>query len=353
MVYRGLNSYAYIGAESGGFKLGVPATDTHIPLNRVGSQPLPNLKYVTEFGYSYSSLDPVDAWNEELSEGSFEVSDARYNSPFLLQFMFGVRTVGGVWGTGTGTLAFNNSALTDAITLFLQSRLADNLSTNHIDRVFTGINLTEYSWTIEMGQLVKENASGIVANRASGTQAMSCNNNFHDQAFGSGVGGFSNWSTKDNGNRRPYHATECTITWGGSAFSGIDIVSGDFKILTPHSQEKDYSSFTPVDYWKEARPPVEGSVTGRTTNKTLIEEAEKAYTAKTPATYKVQLGTTTYQALQITNAIIEDFEALEIPEVGKPWEVSLKVKSTPSSALSYAGSFLNHADPTTLIYNAP
>jgi len=353
MVYAGTGSYAYCGPEDGGFGTADPLGDPNLPINRMLTVNLPKVYYPTSYEYSYDKLDPSDAWNETLEEGTFEW-EGRYNAPFMLQFVFTHHAVGGVWASGTGTLTFDYTDVDDDISFWIQIRLADQVGTNHIDRLFKGCDIVEYSWEITQGSLVMEKISGIAADVATNTQAMVLADTFHDQAFGSGVGGHANWVIKDDSNRKPYHATEAIVTYGGAAFSNFNLTEATIKLTTPKTHERTLGSLkATADRWLEKRDPYEGSVKGRLTNNTQLVEFEKAYESKTPQTYKVQLGTTTNQWIQVTNMIIEDLDILEIPEAGQAWEVSMILKSTPASVASYGGSFVNHPDPTALIWIAP
>jgi hypothetical protein len=353
MVYTGTNSYIYWGVE-GTKGAGDPSADQNIPFNPFSAVTPPKPKLIDEVYHTFDKLEPkfVVTNEQEPGEGPFE---SVFKDPFLLASFFTHKTVGGSWGTGDGTLAFDFSDIDDVDTIFTQYRIRDQVSTNHVDKLLKYGLPMEYHWIIEPGKLLKETASFKFLDFATNTQAPSINNNFHDQSFGSGIGGWANWDNSGLASNGCRSATGMLLKWGGAELTGLKIqnmdmmlkVGSETTLLQPslvHSADR----FSTREFSL--------TLTGKLNDLTLIPEYEAIYASRTKQTlqlfYDTAVGYEKY--IQVTNAFISpESDIPGIPEAGEDVDVSLIIKGGEEFAASFAGTYLNLPDPTALITTSP
>ena len=191
MVYSGKKSYGYIMIE-GTKGAADPTSDQNIPLNPMETLVPQKPKYVDEEIRTFDSLVPKVVYTKEKAPGEGPL-ESYFVDPFLLLAFFTHKTVGGTWVTGTGTITADFTD-DDEDTLGLQYHGHDqSAAVAHIEKLLKYGLPQKYGWKVEPGKLLKEIAEVKFLDFSTNTQAMSCSNAFHDQAFGSGIGGWANW----------------------------------------------------------------------------------------------------------------------------------------------------------------
>lgn len=349
MVYSGLNSYAYWGIE-GTVGSGNPSTDQNIPFNMMRNFPPPKPKYVDEKFRTFDSLEPKFVNTIEKAPGEAEL-ECLFGDPFLLLTFFTHKAVGGSWGTGTGTITGDFTDVDDIDTLFLQYHLRDQTSTNHLNRLLKHGLPMSYKMVFDKAKLIKENVGLKFLDWSSNTQAPSISDNFHDQSWGSGVGGWANWDTSGVCNSPRRSPVNGSLTWGGSALTGLQIESGEISFDMPYNTGQTFDSLAHSIKTKGVRD-FKVSLTGKLYDLTLITELESLFCDRTKQTFQYKYDTTASynKYLQFTNAYVSTESSIaEIPEAGEPTEVTVVLEGGASTALSYSGSFLNLPDPSALI----
>jgi hypothetical protein len=354
MVYTGIGSYIYFMSE-GTKGAANPAVDQNIPFNpMVGLEP-PKAKYIDEVVRTFDSLDPKYEFSKELAPGEGPIENFFFDPFFMLTF-FTHKTVGGVWGTGTGTIAADFTETDDKETIGIQYKLKDQAASNDIERLLKYGTPQKYGWSFEPGMLLKEIGDVKFNTFADNSQAPTINNNFHDQAFGSGVGGWANWDNTGLGNTGKRSVSDCVIHWGGAVLTGLNIVSGGLEFELPTQTRQIQSSLSHSLDWQGARNFVL-NLTGYVNDKTLLAELEQIYDDRSKQTLQFYYDkTASYEKyLQFTNGVLdpENSDIIPIPEAGEAAEVSLVIKGGGSSAASFMGSYKDRPDPTSMITTSP
>ncbi|MHA1795343.1 MAG: hypothetical protein ACTSUK_04470 [Promethearchaeota archaeon] len=350
MTYTGQQSYAYWGIE-GTKGAGDPSTDQNIPFNPMASLPAPKPKNIDEEFRTFDSLVPKKIATTELGpgEGGLEML---FQDPFLLLTFFTHKTVSGTWDTGTGQIAADFTDTDDVDTIFLQYHLHDQSgSGNHLNRLLKHGLPQKFSFKFEKGKLLKSAAEFTFLNFEDNTQAMSCNNSFHDQSWGSGVGGWANWDNSGLGGTGKRSTINTQLTWGGSAFTGLDIVSGEISFEVGYETSQTKSSLAHSVAYRKPHNYI-CNLKGFLKDKSLISEYESIFSDRSQQTFKFEYDATTDQEkyIQWTKAYVSpESSVVSIPESGKAAEVDIVIKGGESSALSYLGKFLNLPDPSALI----
>jgi hypothetical protein len=342
MVYAGLSSFAYWGVEATELA-GDPTSDQNIPFNKLKALAASKPAYTETAETTFDKLLNNIVWTSETTPSSITVTGV-FRDPFLLLTLFTKKTVAGTWLTGNGTIAGDFTATTHTDSIWIQTYLADQASTDHIGRLSKGGHVTSYAWIIETGKYLVEEATIACRNWATGTTAMTCNNSFHDQAWGSGVGGWANWDAS----LRP--SSDCVIHWNNVVLPGISIKSARLQIDTPHETDRTFDSLHHNIKTRGVRKATL-SVTGKLTAADLIEEGEKTYANKHKYTLKVYYDATSSYTkyIQITNMALKNITDPGIPEAGKAAEVTATFETGEDAAITFAGTYYHLADPDALI----
>ena len=208
MVHTGQGSYAYWMIE--GTKLAAdPSTDQNIPFNPMAALVPPEAKNVETEERTFNSLEPKIVYTGEIAPGEGPL-EGSFRDPFLLLAYFTHKTLGGTWVTDIGTIDADFTAVDDVDTIGIQSRLFDQSgSGNHVDKLLKGGLPMKYSWIVEVAKLLKEVAEVKTLTFATNTQAPSIDNKFHDQSFGSGVGGWALWDKSGLGALPEISTVQC------------------------------------------------------------------------------------------------------------------------------------------------
>jgi hypothetical protein len=353
MVYTG--KYAYWMIE--GTKLGAdPSVDQNIPFNPMADLTPPKPRYVDAEFRTFDSLEPKKIWTEGLDPGENPLAQPPlFQDPFLLLTFFTHKTVGGVWGTGDGTISADFTANDDIDTIGVQYRNEDQLSTNHIDRLLKGGFPQKYSWVIEPGKLLKEVPEFKFVNFADNTQAPTINNNFHDQSFGSGVGGWAKWDNSGLGGSGKRSVVNFELKWGGAAITGLDILNVLIELELGSETIKPYSSLShTVDWFKQRNFTV--TLEGYVKDKTLIAEYEQIFDSRTKQNLTMLYDTTASYTKGLTSTqvyVSPESDVVPIAEAGDAPNVSVILKGGEDFALSFAGTWLDRPDPSALITTSP
>lgn len=353
MVYTGQKSYAYLMIEATKGAAD-PSSDVLIPLNPMKDFGSPKPKYAETIEHTFDKLEPKIIYSNELVPGEGPLPTS-FRDPFTMLTFFTHKTVGGTWGTGTGTINADFTDNDDVDTVGLQYRLKDALSTNEIDKLLKHGLPQKYAWKIEPGKLLAEIPEFKFLNFATNTQAPAINNNFHDQAFGSGVGGWANWDNTGLNGTGKRSVTDMVLHWNDTALTGLKIKTMLMEFSVPSESEQIYSSLAhSVDYKavREFKLTLEGFVS----DLSLIAEYEQIFSARTKQTLKLyQDFTTNYEKyLQFTQAYISgDSDVVSIPESGKAAEVSVTIMGGEETAASFSGKYKDRPDPSALITLSP
>lgn len=353
MVYTGQSSYAYLMIEATKGAAD-PSSDVLIPFNPLKDFGSPKPKYAETIERTFDSLEPKIIYSNELvpGEGPLETS---FRDPFAMLTFFTHKTVGGSWGTGTGTIDADFTAIDDVDTVGLQYRIKDQLSTNNIDKLLKYGLPQKYSWKIDPGKLLAEILDYKFLNFATNTQAPAISNDFHDQSFGSGVGGWGNWDNTGLNGTGKRSVADMVLKWGGNALTGINIKTMLMEFGVPSDSEQIYSSLAhSIDY--RAVRDFKLTLNGFVSDLTLIAEYEKIFADRAKQTLQLyQDATPSYEKyLQYTNAYISgDSDVVSIPESGKAAEISLIIMGGENTAASFSGKYKDLPDPTALITTSP
>lgn len=350
MPYTGESSYTYWGIE-GTVGAGDPSSDQNIPFNPLPTLSPPQPKYVDVEERTFDSLVPKFVYTGELAPGEGPI-EASFRDPFLLLAFFTNKTIGGVWGVGTGTITADFTSNADVDTIFIQSHTADQLAAaNHVNKLLKHGLPMKYSWVVEVGKLLKEIAEFKFLDFASNTQAPAINNNFHDQSFGSGIGGWGNWDDSGLGGTGKRSVTNMVLHWGAAVLTALKITSMElsFEVGSETIQTTDSLGHT-VTY--RAVRNFQLSLTGIMNDLTGLAQLELIYASRTKQTLQLYYDHTTSEEkyLQFTNAYISpESDIPPIPEAGKSSEITLIIKGGEDTAASFSGKYVDRPDPSVLI----
>ena len=345
MVYAGADSYAYWGIE-GTALAGDPSADQNAPFNPMLEFSPPKPIYGEVVERTFDSREPKLIYTNERSPGAGSITSF-FRDPFLLLTCFTHKTMTGDWSTTDGVLTGDFTDDDDVDTLFIQYRVADQTGASHLDRLIKGVRPVRYEWSIEQGGLMKETVGLQGLKVATNTQAMTCSNDFHDQAWGSGVGGWANWS-----NAGCISASDIVFHWNGATVDGLKIKSMTVALDLAKPTDRTYDSLDHNVYWDGIRD-FTVTLTGLLNNLGELEEFEKTYANKTkntlifyydnPASYE--------KYLQITTGYVRVHDVVGIPVSGNAVEVSCTFAGGEGATASYSGTFDKdtHVDPSALI----
>lgn len=355
MVYGGEDSTIYWGIE-GTPLAGDPSADQHQAFNPMEEVPEYRAKYNNEVIRTFDSLEPKIVYSNELvpQEVTFETV---FRDPFMLLTFFTHKTVSGTWSGGAatyGVLTGDFTLVDDVDTIFVQGYLKDQESTNHLERLGKGGLPMRYEQFVEPGKLLKERATYNFLDIATNSQAMSLNNNFHDQAWGSGVGGWANWDNSGllkagtpTGNRS---VANCVLHWNDVVIDGLDIVSYTLTMDLAYETLQIASSLKHTKYWRGIRD-FTLVIDGKFNNLGELEEAEKTYANKTTNTLKFYYDNTANENkyLQFTNFYVDLHDGPIIPASGAAADASITMKGGAGTVGSFSGTYENLPDPSVLV----
>jgi len=337
MVYTGKDHVAYWMIESD-WKLGDPNVDTHQPFNPMETVGVPKPVYTQKQVRTAESQDHVFSWSEMLALGEGELTTI-YKDPFLLCTAFSHKAVGG-WPANTIDADFTDDD--DRDTLAFTYRKYDTAGVSHIDRTIKGIEITKYGWSCEVGDLVREKVSVKCADFGTGYAAFSTDADFDD-------GHWANWNEHAE---LGYHSDQVSISWGGSGLStlGLKWKSFDLSLNLEKTQEHTGESKVASLKWPGNREYTL-SVTGRFTNRTLVEEAEADEDDKSHSPVRVTLtdDDANESYIEFTNAIVDNIDKYDIPPAAEAWEGTIMFKGTRKPAANFDGAYSEATDPSARI----
>lgn len=326
MVVKGKGSYTYWG-RSDIFKDGDPSSDEHQPFNPMKSFECDLLTYDQEIIHLYNKLDPQILFDNQIEEYALTVRTL-YRDPMLLLSMFPHKEMPTAW-TGTADTIFADfSDVDDRDNNIWVQHHGESGGANDIDLLFDGGELTNYKWTLEPGAIIEE-ATLMFVECTENTQAVDIDDGFDDGSFdGTGLDG--GWSLWDGAYTHSKVALtkDCTITYSHS--SGLSIQSAELEIETPKARYWAYNSLSPAGSYDSARPPIRATLSGILLDNSDISEALLAYPSKTPASFKIQYGTTKY--LQVQKMYLKNISGVGILDGGKASEATYELVGTDSSA---------------------
>ncbi len=348
-IFLPVLSYGYwalefgVGWGYGGNGMPITATAVHQAFNPSRSLPYPNdLKYTEDRIFVYNSISaPGIVYSMNLETMELDI-ETYFKDLFLMITMFPLKTVSAAaaWGAGnTGTIAGNFTANTYKDSIMYQfhgDNPGDNLQ--DIDRTFLGGEITKYKISYETGKLLMENLTIKFMNFVDQTRAFTSDSDFDD-------GAYADW---DDG--APFHATNCSVEWGGTAILGIAIEKASLESVLKKEQKhvaKDRVAGINWDGLRETVCVVEGYLT----EKTQLLQIEKLHANKTKQTLEFiynDAGGTEERKWQFTFGYISDHQIeVGIPSEGNPVKVKITISQGVGSAFTYAGIFMDHVDPYT------
>jgi hypothetical protein len=350
--YTGYGSEAYFGVE-GTHKAGDPSTDQNIAFNKMAMFPPPKGQYAHESMRDFSKRTPSVSWTTVFEPGERFIGPFVMKDPFLMLTMFTHKTVGGVWGTGTGTIAADFTDVDDEDSIFIQYRNFQYGGSAHLDRLLLGGKVTGYKWIIEKGKMLMEDVQVKTLAFSVNTQLMNLNANFQDQSF-SATGGFADWDDTGILGSRGRSCREVVIEWNGVAIPGINITSGEMLIESINNSEQSFDELEHCQNW-DGNLDFTLTLEGNLKALDLVLENEKIVENKTSATMKIYYDDTgSYEKfVQATNVVVETHNVVEIAPTGEVSTASVTFKMIDGGAISYSGSFLDLPDPSALITTSP
>lgn len=354
MTYASEKSYHYWGYENSGYKAGDPSVDQNIPFNETEKFPPPKGKYTHERKNVYSSRTPKTIFTKALEAGEGPIGPMVFKDPFLLLSIFTHRVVGGVWGTGTGTLLGDFTDIDDDLSLWIQYHIHDQVSTNHLNRLLTGCDITEYKLMMKAGELLMEDATIKSVAFANNTQVMSLADTFHDQEFGSGIGGFAEWDDSGLLGTGKRSSADIVIHLDDAVITGLDIQEAELILSFPKGSKQLANSLEQGLRWLDIID-FTLTITGALGDLTEILESEKKYSDKTLRTLKFYIDDTVSEEklITVTNVYVEDHSIVEITPINEIVEGTLTLKGGEGFAASYSGSFVDRPDPSILVPSTP
>jgi hypothetical protein len=350
MVYTGVGSRVFFGSESLGYKLGDPSVDQNVPFNPMPSFTIPQPKYVNEEIRTFDQLEPKIVFSNFLEPGEEEMPPMVFRDPFLLSRLFTHKVKGGTWVSGTGTLLFDFTDVDDEETFWIRAKLKDKDASNDLERLLKGCEITNYKWILEAGMLLMEQPTIKAAAVSTNTTVMSCANSFHDQAWGSAIGGWALWDQSSPLAKKGRSVADLAVWWGGATIAGICISNGELNVDASKDGSQCIESLEQTKTWSSIRE-FTFNINGKLESLEQVLEGEKKYVNKTKQTLRIYYDTTVgaEKWLQFTNAYVDDWDVPDIPEAGESSDYSVTFKGGEDTALSYSGSFVNEADPAVLI----
>lgn len=354
MTYGGELVWACVGLPTtlGG---GDASSDKHIPLNPIKKIEAPNTKTKQTYEYFANSLQPSIAI-EDIIEAQEATISTYYRDPFaLLLPAFTRKTVPATWTQTNDEINANMTSVDHRDYLWLMLYLRDQSSTNHLQYLFDGGEITGYKWIGEPGKIITEEATiSFTEEPVSDANAIDIDNGFDDGSFDNATlgwdGGWSMWDSTYS-THTAAATKDATVTWGGSAIGDMNIKKWTLEAQLPKNRSHTTSSLTATQSELGKRKYI-FEIEGSLQTNTNFEEVLATYSNKTKQTLKITFGN---QYLQFTNAIIDDRDPfLAIPESGKVFEPKIKFLGGVGSAFSYQwkgneavdpSAFIQHADP--------
>jgi len=341
-IYLGKQAYVYLKSESSwnvASVMGNGSTQKHVPFNQMKTFVPPKPKFSETVVYTFESFEPSIIFTPLLNPGE-GVIEMFYRDPLVLLRLFTrkVANSGGAWLTGgsDNNIVADFVSTADEETIAIQYEIEDRDAANEIDRRLDGCEITKYDWVINKGELLMENITIKAAGFADATQDPDIDAGFDGGQFDrTGVdGGFGAW---DGEVTRAIHASEITLTLGGSALAGLSIENFTLSIEVPKEYQHTQESRNATIHFKGTRK-WSLSVDGWLKTKAHLEEAEKIFSAKSASSIlKVAYNVGLDKFIQFTNAYVSsaDFETIPIPEAGQAARTSFVIRGGEDTALSF------------------
>lgn len=341
----GKGSYVFFGSESS-FKGGIAGK--HKPMNPMAKLTIGKMpKYIQAQFATFVNMYHDIEYDEKLDIGEISIQTL-LRDPFILLSFMDHKTCPSPWTGSSDTITGNFSDNDDEESIWMQMHVHNNDGTNHLNLLFVGGKITKYRWIIEAGKPVMEEFDIKFASVSVSTTACDIDAGFDDGVFDiSGVdGGFSLW---DGAYTRgtAVQSKDCTITWGGSAITGLYIKRCVLEVDRNAAYHHIYSSLTANHYFTEIISPYKATLEGQFKGNQDVAEFLAAYDSKTKATFKILYGTDKY--MQFTLGYIQDIGNLGIPEAGKPAEGSYTIAGGAGSTIKYNWTATEATDPRNFI----
>ena len=326
------------------------AGDVHIPFNpmKASGFTMPTWTQIKEVLMGEIVESTFTPGSKE--EGKQNISNAIYHAPFLLAKIFPKKDVGS-WADDTNATIAMTAALADFVgtpeTICNHIHIDDkDSSPNDIDVNLFGGRVEEYSWDFNNKDILRENASIIYNNVASGAIAYNSAPTFQNQRYAM----WNDTWIKDSRVRGiPY--TALTISTYAAMDASIKIVGGSFKIKMPRSSEK-LMEYVNTDSRTYIDPSLELDVS--VIDDEMFTEALAKFADRTDVTGKVKWTSGSFEEyLQCTKMKLEPDGIYDLPEVKDSPAMKKKLIFKPASdaVLSFAGKYdmSELPDPTTYL----
>ena len=264
--------------------------------------------------------------------------------PFFMSRAFHYKNVDTPWTGTDDDIVMNFSATTHRETFMIHIHIDD--VSNPVDMTFYGCQIEAYKWVMEPGQLLKEVATITCINALEDVQVMVCANDFHDQRWGSAVGGWGNWDSN-----APYHSSLCTPTIGGAPLTTIapQMVSIGFEY--PKKTEHTTDSLLAINVNYDDFPVYFFEVNGPMLTDAELVEIRKTFANKTTnQTLKMTFGDAT-KYMQFTKGYLKTCDNVKIPDSATAYKHTIRYEGGVDPVLSVALRYSIATDPDPMITN--
>ncbi|BDI54860.1 MAG: major tail protein [Lokiarchaeia virus VerdaV1] len=347
MVYQGKSSYAYWGIEAGGYGLGNPATDAHIPFNPILKLSIPRPEHVIIEEKTCNSLETSIVYSEELKPDEIEI-ETIFRDPFLLCATFTKKTVTDSW-TGTDDVITGDfTAETHNDYIWAHYYIYD--ATAPIEKTLKGGKIISYRLLIVKNKPIKEIVKIKFATITDESVAMNVTTTFHDD-FISATIGWAFWAAI-----RYYSPTGSSISTATSYIADPEMKYDEIEFIINVLETFEYdTSAKSASYTYHENREYMARLKGKITGEALETEIELDPASRSrDKIFRLTFATGLY--LQFTNAMLFSLTKLEGIEAGKAIEQEAVFKGMPTtagvvSACSMSLTYSIAQDPDAMITN--
>lgn len=345
IVYTGKGSYIYIKTEGStfGFSAAAIGASGHIPVNPcLDLSNLPEPKYREKIIKTMDSEHALLIYTELMEKGTADL-EFIFKDIFLMAMAFHYKVVDTPWTGTDDDITMDFTAITHRESFMLHIHI--DHATDPVDITFYGCQIEAYKWVVTPGELMKEVVTISCINAKEDVQVMVCANGFHDQRWGSAVGGWGNWDSD-----APYHASQCTPTIGG-AITSIALQSYSIGFEYPKKTEHTTDSMIALNVNYDDFPVYFFEVEGPMLTDAELVEIRKTFANKTTnQTIKVTFGDAT-KYMQFINGYLKTCDNVKIPDSATVYKHKIRYEGGVNTALNVALRYSIATDPDPMITN--
>ena len=141
-------------------------------------------------------------------------------------------------------------------------------------------------------------------------------------------------------------ASNCVISVGGSAPTGLRVKSITFEINVPKAMEFVYSSQTAGITWEEGQGPWKCSISGKLSGNQNLSEMNSQLSSKTKSIIKFAYNLGEDKYLQFTNGVLRTIDGLGIAKAGETTDVTYMYEGAGGSDLTFSWTGTEATDPS-------